>query len=670
MEKNRKKVNETSVASTSSMSVIGGEELVKKLSERIAPQGKVKEEELKMSLLHSSIKLEERRLYQSSKWVAELLRDSVGEVSVERKRFEEFSASLSFSSPVFPSFSPKGELLSDQQLQFQEASLLAAGKAFFDLKEYMRSWHSLQNCKSQLSFFLASYSLFLAGEAIKQNLLLQNSHPNPHNQPSSPSPQQQDTNNTNNKTTNNLSSSSSSSLPSNPFLHQLKSRYQKASTKTLDSYNLYLYGVVLRELNMPLHSFLPLLLHSIHLDPFLWSAWKDLTKKEDIPSSLLFHLLCSNPQSNPQSNSQSNPQTNPQTNSQNVELKQKGEEGGGRVEEMKALPDHLMKLFFVGHYCLQIQDNQTALLYFEQIEKLVPNSNFVKRQVATALYNLRDFEESEVLFEKVRKEEPFLIDSMDVYSNVLYVKEEKAKLSLLAHETATNEPYRAETNCIIGNYYSLVGEHTKAVLYFQRALKLDSNFLSAWTLMGHEYLELVNYQAAIHAYRKAIELNFRDYRAYYSLGQAYEMLKLYSYAVYYFNKASQLRPYDSRMYVAMASCYESLGKKEQALKCYLRAEKCGDKEGIALDKLAQLYSQLGLPDTAAYYYKKNLDKRDQERVEGIDTVTALTFLAKYCLKIGKFQEAEKYAQRLLDFAGQAKEEGKSILASIAVKRNK
>ena len=55
-----------------------------------------------------------------------------------------------------------------------------------------------------------------------------------------------------------------------------------------------------------------------------------------------------------------------------------------------------------------------------------------------------------------------------------------------------------------GNYYSLRAEHETAVLYFQRALKLNPNYLSAWTLMGHEYMELKNPKAAIQAYRKAI----------------------------------------------------------------------------------------------------------------------------------------------------------------------
>ena len=61
------------------------------------------------------------------------------------------------------------------------------------------------------------------------------------------------------------------------------------------------------------------------------------------------------------------------------------------------------------------------------------------------------------------------------------------------------------SRCVcVGNYYSLRSQHEKAVLYFQRALKLNPNYLSAWTLMGHEYMELKQTSAAIQAYRQAI----------------------------------------------------------------------------------------------------------------------------------------------------------------------
>lgn len=51
---------------------------------------------------------------------------------------------------------------------------------------------------------------------------------------------------------------------------------------------------------------------------------------------------------------------------------------------------------------------------------------------------------------------------MDIYSNILYVKEAFASLSHLAHRASTTDKYRPESACIIGNYYSLKGHHEKA----------------------------------------------------------------------------------------------------------------------------------------------------------------------------------------------------------------
>ena len=53
---------------------------------------------------------------------------------------------------------------------------------------------------------------------------------------------------------------------------------------------------------------------------------------------------------------------------------------------------------------------------------------------------------------------------MDMYSNILYVKEQFAALSHLAHRVAAADKYRPETCCIIGNYYSLKGQHEKVGL--------------------------------------------------------------------------------------------------------------------------------------------------------------------------------------------------------------
>jgi anaphase-promoting complex subunit 8 len=160
---------------------------------------------------------------------------------------------------------------------------------------------------------------------------------------------------------------------------------------------------------------------------------------------------------------------------------------------------------------------------------------------------------------------------LDHYSNILYVMNLRPKLSFLAHLCSSIDKFRPETCVVIGNYYSLLSQHEKAVNYFRRALTLDRACLSAWTLMGHEYVELKNTHAAIESYRRAVDVNRRDYRAWYGLGQTYEVLEMHAYALWYYKRAAGLRPWDGKMWMAVGSCLQKLGRDFEGIKALKRA---------------------------------------------------------------------------------------------------
>lgn len=96
---------------------------------------------------------------------------------------------------------------------------------------------------------------------------------------------------------------------------------------------------------------------------------------------------------------------------------------------------------------------------YHDLASTFPHSSYVQAQVATAHYNRREFDVSEEIFEGLRQSDPFRLDNVDTYSNILYVREAKTKLSFLAHETVRIGQYRAETCCVVGNYYSLKNRH-------------------------------------------------------------------------------------------------------------------------------------------------------------------------------------------------------------------
>uniref|UniRef100_A0A7S3STY6 Cdc23 domain-containing protein n=1 Tax=Emiliania huxleyi TaxID=2903 RepID=A0A7S3STY6_EMIHU len=329
----------------------------------------------------------------------------------------------------------------------------------------------------------------------------------------------------------------------------------------LDGFGHYLHGIVLRELAQPALA-REALLRAVSAYPCLWSAWTAL-------SSL-----------------------------------------SGADEAPLELPDTWVASFFLAHQATEAHDSARAVSLYESLLVQWPRSLHVQSQLALARYNLRDFEEAQQRFEELLAEDPYRLDGVDTYSNILYVREEKRKLSALAHSCVSTDKYRPEACCVVGNYYSLKGAHEKAVLYFRRALKLDANFLSAWTLMGHEYVELKNTAAAVDAYRRAVEIDAKDYRAWYGLGQTYEILAMPFYALFYYRKATALRPYDSRMWCAMAGCYKQLHRRAEAIQCYHRAEKNDDREGIAFTELARLYRENGEDAQAAGYYERMVAQRE------------------------------------------------------------
>uniref|UniRef100_A0A7N8XRZ5 CDC23 (cell division cycle 23, yeast, homolog) n=1 Tax=Mastacembelus armatus TaxID=205130 RepID=A0A7N8XRZ5_9TELE len=441
----------------------------------------------------------------------------------------------------------------------QDLDALTLAKSYFDLKEYDRAAYFLKGCCSQKAYFLYMYSRYLSGEKKKDDETVDSLGPLEKGQ------------------------------VRNEALRELRVELSKKHTAgELDGFTLYLYGVVLRKLDL-LKEAVDVFVEAIHAIPLHWGAWLEL----------------------------SNLVTN--------------------VEMLKSLslPDCWIKDFFMAHMYTELQMIKEALQKYQNlIEAGFSKSTYIISQIAVAYHNIRDIDQALALFNELRDQDPYRIDNMDTFSNLLYVK---VRYTIWNYGTLCN------TSCVssTGNYYSLRSQHEKAALYFQRALKLNPRCLGAWTLMGHEYMEMKNTPAAIQAYRHAIEVNKRDYRAWYGLGQTYEILKMPFYCLYYYRKAHQLRAYS-----------------------------VGDVEKMALLKLAKLHEQLNESDDAAECYMLYIKDIFScgEQLEHAEVSTALRYLGQYYFKNRLFDEASLCAQRCCDY-NDAREEGKALLRQISQVRD-
>ena len=503
-------------------------------------------------------------------------------------------------------------------------------KTLLELGEYAHAAATLSEPNQQVStvapplsdlspygIFLRSYALYMAGEQQKNQEMVE------------------------------LQQDGCNSETRNPHLKQIVTELAvQFNDGKLSAMGLYVYGLVLKEYLPKKHTQSAhfILMQSILAFPCNWSAWLDLASL-DIDFSIIEATL------------------------------------------QDQLGSHYMYHFFCAHVYADRQSHEQAVTALELLiqpsegNRLFASSTYIATKLAVAHYHLREFHLAEHIFTQVHQMDPYRLEDLDIYSNILFVQDNSKELSKLAHRAATVDKYRPETCCIIGNYYSLKNQRSKAIQYFQRALKLDRSYTGAWTLMGHEYVELKNTPAAMEAYRRAADLNPKDYRAWYGLGQAYEFLQMPLYALFYYRKAASLRAYDARMWTSVGNCYLALGKRGEAMKSYERAVSYQDHEGIATSQLAAMYQQQGQEEKSAQCYLNFLELRHlattahpsvsttlQEVLQGVVVqsaeAAALLFLAHYHVNHFEFDTAALCASRLLEYPGPEKEEGKALLREI------
>lgn len=305
--------------------------------------------------------------------------------------------------------------------------------------------------------------------------------------------------------------------------------------------------------------------------------------------------------------------------------------------------------------------------FLENLESLLtvtPNFAFLKAQNALVYYNHMDYSNSENIFDQIIKIDPYRLEDLDIYSNILYVMQKQSKLAYLAQFVSQIDRFRPETCSIIANYYSARQEHEKSIMYFRRALILNKKSTSAWTLMGHEFVELKNSHAAVECYRRAVDINNRDFRAWYGLGQAYEVLDMHMYSLYYFQKACALKPLDRRMWQATAECYSKLKHSGGAIKCYQRALQLSanpDQESLLFYRLAQQYEEAGEMDNCKHYMTKCMElERTNEGLITDEAIKAKLWLANDALQNKKYEEAYNLAIGITNGTSQEVEEARTI----------
>lgn len=168
----------------------------------------------------------------------------------------------------------------------------------------------------------------------------------------------------------------------------------------------------------------------------------------------------------------------------------------------------------------------------------------------------------------------------------------------------------AESEINKGNAAFNQRNYTKAITHFSNALRLGkiSQNRRAYVYLrrGRAYFFTNKYQLAANDHRQAIRLNSQYYTAYWYLGIDLERLKRYGEAVDAYSQAVRIKPDLYQAYVDRGNSFLYLNEYREALKDYETAIAIRPNYAIGWNNRGVAYSRLGNTAEAARSYRKAL----------------------------------------------------------------
>lgn len=138
-------------------------------------------------------------------------------------------------------------------------------------------------------------------------------------------------------------------------------------------------------------------------------------------------------------------------------------------------------------------------------------------------------------------------------------------------------PRTAEDHLLLGESLARRGRIDDAIVEFQKAIEMRSEYVAAYTSLGAAYGQKGMIDQSISASEKAIDLDPQNATAHYNLGNAYGIGGNYEEGFASFFKAIELDSGYAEPHYGLAVCYFATGHYELAAEHANKAEALGFK---------------------------------------------------------------------------------------------
>jgi tetratricopeptide (TPR) repeat protein len=179
----------------------------------------------------------------------------------------------------------------------------------------------------------------------------------------------------------------------------------------------------------------------------------------------------------------------------------------------------------------------------------------------------------------------------------------------------------------------------EAIESLKRAIELNPGELSIRENLGFCYIQLKDYDNAIKEFEKILAIDPENVPALENISFAYEAKGDFEGAVPFYTKLLELKPDDKNKWYNLGVSYHNQENYSKAIEAFKKVDELSpeDRNGY--------YGKLGIdPDDSA-----QVEARREEIEEMIaDDVEMLYILTQDLFKLEKYQEAEKYAKKIID----------------------
>jgi len=258
---------------------------------------------------------------------------------------------------------------------------------------------------------------------------------------------------------------------------------------------------------------------------------------------------------------------------------------------------------------------QKAAHYLEKAIQIDPNYAEAYNNLAFTYMKLGDYqkakestEKAKTLFQKQGNKQGITavenIEMMLKKAKKLDSKEEKS------------DDAKAKEYLLKGSNFFDNKDYNRAITYYQKAIKIDPNFVEAYNNLGIVYEKIGDYEKAISYFKKVIEIDHQYIEAYTYIASIYIRLEDYQKALTYSKKAYQMKPDNVNnniaVYLALGTAYGGLRDYINAKKYYQKArelcEQQGNQKCVASTKKMEVMMESRIGPDAIFYLRTPPEK--------------------------------------------------------------